>query len=354
MRHVIFQIIEFFLPLHIIFFGMTYDQILNDLKNKIYKPVYLLYGEESYFIDKITDYIAENVLTEQEKAFNQTIIYGRDTNVTAVIQAARRFPMMSNHQVVIVKEAQHLKPLADMDVYFEAPLKSTILVLAIKETQKLDKRTKAIKLAEKIGAVLESKKLYENEMIRWVSNLAKSYELTLTPDAQRLMYEHIGADLSRLDGEMKKLKTAVTDNSPIGSDVVARNIGVNRDFNIFELQKAIGSRNVLKAYQITDYFAKNPKSTYIGLAIKQIFDYFTRIMKVHTSTDKSKTALASKLGVSPYFVDEYLTAARYYPIEKTISIISFLRDADAKSKGMSGNYEDGDIYKELIYKIMHV
>jgi DNA polymerase-3 subunit delta len=261
---------------------------------------------------------------------------------------------MSNHQVVIVKEAQHLKPLADMDVYFEAPLKSTILVLAIKETQKLDKRTKAIKLAEKIGAVLESKKLYENEMIRWVSNLAKSYELTLTPDAQRLMYEHIGADLSRLDGEMKKLKTAVTDNSPIGSDVVARNIGVNRDFNIFELQKAIGSKNVLKAYQITDYFAKNPKSTYIGLAIKQIFDYFTRIMKVHTSTDKSKTALASKLGISPYFVDEYLTAARYYPIEKTISIISFLRDADAKSKGMAGSYEDGDIYKELIYKIMHV
>ena len=222
---------------------MTYDEILNDLKNKIYKPVYLLYGEESYFIDKITDYIANNVLTEAEKAFNQTIMYGKDVSINTVIQAARRFPMMSNYQVVIIKEAQNLKPFADLDVYFENPLKSTILVLAIKDTQKLDKRTKAVKLAEKIGAVLESKKLYENEMIRWVSSLAKSYGITLTPEAQRMMYEHIGADLSRLDGEMKKLKTAVSDQTtPIDGKTVAQNIGINRDFNIFELQKAIGTK----------------------------------------------------------------------------------------------------------------
>lgn len=334
---------------------MTYDQILNDLKNKIYKPIYLLYGEESYFIDKITDYIAENVLTDTEKSFNQIVMYGKDTDITSVIQAARRFPMMSNYQVVIVKEAQNLKPLTDFEVYLEAPLQSTILVLAIKDTAKIDKRTKLVKLADKIGAVLESKRLYENEMIRWVLNLAKSYEITLTPDAQRMMYEHIGADLSRLDGEMKKLKTAVSDISvPIDGKTVAQNIGINREFNIFELQKAIGTKNALKAYQITDYFAKNPKSTYIGLAIKQIFDYFVRIMKVHYAKDKSKNALASELGVNPYFVDEYTTAARYYPSAKIASIISFLRDADMKSKGMGGTYEDGDIYKELIFKIMHV
>ena len=334
---------------------MTYDQILNDLKNKIYKPIYLLYGEESYFIDKITDYIAENVLTDAEKSFNQIVMYGKDTDVKSVIQAARRFPMMSNYQVVIVKEAQNLKPLADFEVYLEAPLQSTILVLAVKDAGKIDKRTKFMKLADKIGAVLESKKLYENEMIRWVSNLAKSYEITLTPDAQRMMYEHIGADLSRLDGEMKKLKTAVNDISvPIDGKTVAQNIGINREFNIFELQKAIGTKNALKAYQITDYFAKNPKSTYVGLAIKQIFDYFVRIMKVHYAKDKSKNGLASELGVNPYFVDEYTTAARYYPAAKIVSIVSSLRDADAKSKGMGGTYEDSDIYKELIFKIMHV
>ena len=334
---------------------MTYDQILNDLKNKIYKPIYLLYGEESYFIDKITDYIAENVLTDAEKSFNQIVMYGKDTDITSVIQAARRFPMMSNYQVVIVKEAQNLKPLTDFEVYLEAPLQSTILVLAIKDTAKIDKRTKLVKLADKIGAVLESKRLYENEMIRWVSTLAKSYEITLTPEAQRMMYEHIGADLMRLDGEMKKLKTAVNNSQePIDGKTVAENIGVNREFNIFELQKAIGTKNALKAYQITDYFAKNPKSTYIGLAIKQIFDYFVRIMKVHYAKDKSKNALASELGVNPYFVDEYTTAARYYPSAKIVNIISFLRDADMKSKGMGGTYEESDIYKELIFKIMHV
>ena len=333
---------------------MTYNEILHDLKNKIYKPVYLLYGEESYFIDKITDYISENVLTEAEKAFNQVVIYGKDTDVTSVIQAARRFPMMSNHQVVIVKEAQHLKPLSELDVYFENPLKSTILVLAIKETQKLDKRTKAIKIAEKIGAVLESKKPYENEMIKWVSTLANSYGLTLTPGAQRLMYEYIGADLSRLDSEMKKLKTASADKSQVNEEDVSKNIGINREFNIFELQKAIGTKKALAAYQITDYFAKNPKSTYIGLAIKQIYDYFTRILKLHYATDKSKNGLAAAIGVNPFFVDEYKTAASYYPVAKILRIVSFLREADIKSKGMGGTYTDGDIYKELIYKIMHV
>lgn len=333
----------------------TYDQILSDLKNKIYKPIYLLYGEESYFIDQITNYIADNVLTESEKAFNQTVIYGKDVDCNTVIQAARRFPMMSNYQVVIVKEAQNLKPLSDLEPYFDCPLKSTILVLAIKDGGKIDKRTKMAKVAEKVGVVLESKKLYEKDMMKWVDTLAKSYGLTLMPDAQRLMYEHIGADLSRLDGEMKKLKNATTDTTPITTDVVAKNIGINRDFNIFELQKAIGTKNKLKAYQIVDYFAKNPKSTPMVLATKQIFDYFIKLLTVHYATDKSQGGLAAALGTNPYFVKEYTEAASYYPVGKIISIISFIREADAQSKGMRGaSYTDADIYKELIYKILHV
>ncbi len=332
---------------------MTYDEIIRDLKNKIYKPVYLLYGEESYFIDKITNYIAENVLNESEKAFNQTIVYGKDTNITTVVQAAKRFPMMSNYQVVIVKEAQHLKPLTDFESYFENPLKSTILVLAIKDTEKVDKRTKVVKIADKIGAVLESKKLYEKDMIPWVDKLSKAYGLTLTPDAQRLMYEHIGADLSRLDGEMKKLTNAVEDNKPITNEIVAKNIGVNRDFNIFELQKALGTKNSLRAYQIVDYFVRNPKSNPMVRALKQIYDYFAKILSVHYAKDKSNNGLASLLGVHPYFVSEYQSAASRYPVEKIVNIISYIREADIRSKGMGGTYEDGDIYKELIYKILH-
>lgn len=334
---------------------MTYDQIISDLKNKIYKPLYLLYGEESYFIDKVTDYIAENVLNEGEKSFDQIILYGKDTTPAGIIQAARRFPMISQYQVVIVKEAQNLKSLADFDVYFENPLKTTILVLALKDTQKLDKRTKAIKLAEKIGAVLESKKIYDNEIFKWISIFSKSYGMTLTPEAQRIMFDNVGLDLSRLDGEMKKLSTSVTDkSSTVDDNMVARIIGVNRDFSIFELQKAIGTKNAFKAYQITDYFAKNPKSVYIGLAIKQIYDYFSKILRVHYANDKNKTTLATTLGVHPYFVEEYIRAASHYSINQTIKIISFLREADIKSKGMYGSYEDSDIYKELIYKIMHV
>lgn len=332
---------------------MTYEDIIRDLKNKIYKPIYLLYGEESYFIDKITNYISENVLNDSEKAFNQTVVYGKDVSVTTVVQAARRFPMMANQQVVIVKEAQHLKPLTDFEPYFESPLKSTILVLAIKDTAKIDKRTKVTKLAEKNGAVLESKKLYEKDMIKWVNILSKDYGLNLTPDAQRLMYEHVGADLSRLDGEMRKLKNAVTDNSQITQDIVARNIGINRDFNVFELQKALGTKNSFKAYQIINYFSQNPKSTPMVLALKQIYDYFAKLLMLHAERDKSSNNIASLLGVHPFFVNEYKEAASRYPSEKIINIISYIREADNRSKGMGGTYTDDDIYKELLYKILH-
>ncbi|MCF0206221.1 MAG: DNA polymerase III subunit delta, partial [Bacteroidales bacterium] len=299
---------------------MTYDQIISDLKQKKYKPVYLLYGDESYFIDKITDYIAANVLNESEKAFNQTIFYGKDTTITNVIQAARRFPMMSEYQVIIVKEAQHLKPLSNFEPYFESPQMQTILVLALKDTDKLDKRIKATKLAEKIGAVLEAKKLYERDMVKWVATLAKSYDLTLSDDAQRLMYEHVGNDLSRLDGEMKKLKNATDGKSLISIDVVANNIGVNRDYNIFELQKALGLKDVAKAYKIVDYFAKNPKSTPIVVSISQLYAYFSKVLKVHYISNRGE--IASQLGISPYFVDEYLKVASLYPVQKLVSIVS--------------------------------
>lgn len=334
---------------------MTYEQIITDLKNKIYKPIYLLYGEETYFIDQITNYIADNVLNDSEKAFNQTIIYGKDIDTKFLVQTAKRYPMMSNYQVVIVKEAQNLKLDEYIDSYFEDPLKSTIFVLAIKDGSKNEKRTKLAKLGGKNVVAFESKKLYERDMIKWVDTLAKSYDLTLMPDAQRMMYEHIGDNLSRLDGEMKKLQNSTTKGKPITAEIVAQNIGINRDFNIFELQKAIGYKNSLRAYQIVDYFAKNPKSTPMPQVTTTLFEYFSKLLKVHYATDKSQNGLAAMLGAHPFFVREYTDAASHYPVGKIISIISFIREADAQSKGMRGtSYTDADIYKELIYKILHV
>jgi DNA polymerase III subunit delta len=334
---------------------MSAEAVLTDLKNKIYKPVYLLYGEESYFIDEITNYISKNVLTEAEKSFNQTVLYGKDSNVKDIIEICRRFPMMANYQVVIIKEAQDLKNFKEIDVYLSNPLKSTILVFNFKYTRKFDKRLKFFTLANKSGVVFESKTLYERQVNQWISNSLKQHKLTIHPEALRLMYESLGNDLSRISNSINKLKLAVKDNeSQIDTETVAANIGVHRDFNIFELQKALGQRDAYKAFRIIDYFGKDPKNNPLVRNIVLLFDYFFKVIKYHGLTDRSKNNVAAELAISPYFADEYANAARAYSLTKLISIISYLRECDIKSKGVeSPQVEEGDLMKELIYKIIH-
>ncbi|MDD3688214.1 MAG: DNA polymerase III subunit delta [Bacteroidales bacterium] len=333
---------------------MDFDQIMSDLQNKIYKPLYLFYGEESYFIDELTGFIQKNVLTEGEKAFNQTVVYGKDSNAVDIVELARRYPMMANLQVVIIKEAQDLKNIKLFESYVENPVKSTVLVFSFKQTKNVDKRLKVFSLMQKNGVVFESKKLYEKQVYPWITNSLKKEGLTIHPEALRLFYESIGADLSRLSNEIKKLSITQAKGSQITKDEIAANIGVNRDFNVFELQKAIGEKNKIKCYQILDYFGKDSKNNPLIATVSRLFDYFTKLIKLHTLEDKSRNSIAAAAGVNPYFVDEYIGAMKNYPLPKLINIVSYLRETDLKLKGVGATDPgDADLAKELIYKILH-
>ncbi len=337
------------------YFVMDFENIISDLKNKIYKPIYLLYGEESYFIDKLTEFIANNVLTESEKAFNQTVLYGKDVNVVDVIEYARRFPMMANLQVVIVKEAQDIKNFKKIESYTSNPLNSTILVFSFKNTKSVDKRTKVISQISKIGVLFESKKLYEKGIYSWITKQLSVKKLTIHPEALRLLYESIGADLCRISAEIDKLLITLPKNiQQISKDDVAINIGVNRDFNIFELQKALSFKDTKKVYKIIDYFIKDEKNNPLIATVARLFEYFKKVILYHSLTDKSKNNTAAVLGVSPFFVDEYRTAAKNYSLSKLVNIVSYLRETDVKLKGIGAvNAKDADLSKELFYKILH-
>ncbi|MDD4150856.1 MAG: DNA polymerase III subunit delta [Bacteroidales bacterium] len=334
---------------------MEFNNILNDLKNKIYKPIYLFYGDEGYFIDELTNFISANVLNESEKAFNQTILYGKDVNVYSVIEQARRFPMMANLQVIIIKEAQQIDKFKNFETYLQNPVKSTLLVFSFKNTPKFDKRTKVYTQLTKNGVVYESKRKYEREVYSWITSKLANENLTIHPEALRLLYESIGADLSRLSSEIKKLKITVPDDrAQINKDDVAQNIGVNRDFNVFELQKALSTKDKLKVYKIVDYFAKDKKNNPLIATVARLFDYFKKVLIYHSLADKSQYNAAAALGVNKFFVDEYKVASNNYSLGKLVNIISYLRETDAKLKGVGAvNPDDGDLAKELFYKILH-
>jgi len=334
---------------------MTFEQIIQQLKAKTYSPVYFLMGEEPYYIDEITNYIADNILTEDEKAFNQTILYGKDTTITNIILAARRYPMMAQHQVIIVKEAQSMKDIEELTLYVEKPLDTTILVVNYKY-KSLDKRKKLAKLVTKNGGVLfESKKLYDNQVGSWLNSHLKSKGLSIDPTASRILIEYLGNDLSKIAHEIEKLRIALGSSAKsITPSDIERNIGISKDFNNFELNKAILQKNVVKANQIIQSFAKNPRNNPIQITTAILFGYFQKLMAYHYLQDKSKNSVASALKISPYFVTDYTTGARNYSARKVVQIISLLREYDMKSKGYNSNVtDDGELLKELVFKIIH-
>jgi DNA polymerase-3 subunit delta len=332
---------------------MTFDQIIDNLKNKIYHPVYFLTGEEPYFIDEISDYIEKNVLDESEKDFNQTVIYGRDTDVPAVIGSAKRYPMMASHQVVIVKEAQYLEDIENLQPYVEKPLDSTLLVINYKY-KKLDGRTTFARELKKKAVLFESKRVYDNQVPAWINDYLKQKGYRITPKATAMLTEFLGSDLSKIVNEISKLVLNIPAKSEINETHVEQNIGISKDFNIFELQNAIGSRNVVKANQIAKYFAASPKENPLIKTVIMLFSYFTKLMIYQQLTDKSKNNVASALGISPMFVKDYETAARNYHPEKLRAIISLLREYDLKAKGVDNvSTEDGELLRELLFKILH-
>lgn len=339
---------------------MSIEQILSDIKQRKFKPIYFLHGDESYYIDLISDTLEKEVLSEAEKGFNQTILYGKEADMLTIIGTAKRYPMMADYQLVIIKEAQNIKfgkseakedPFAS---YVENPLKSTVLVFCHKYGS-LDKRLKIAKSIEKNGVLFESKKLYDNQISEWATKYIESKGFKIEGKAAAMIAEYLGNDLGKVANEVEKVLINMGDRKTIIMDDIEKNIGISKEFNSFELNSAIVKRDVLKANRIIDYFAANKKENPIVLIIGNLNSYFSKLFTYHYLPDKSKGNVAKELKINPYFVTEYEMAARNFNFDKTCQVISLLREYDLKSKGVesTGNTEEGELLKELVWKILH-
>ncbi|MBW8326201.1 MAG: DNA polymerase III subunit delta [Prolixibacteraceae bacterium] len=332
---------------------MTFEEIIGNLQKKIYHPIYFLMGEETYFIDKISDYIADNVLTEAEKGFNQTVLYGKDLEPSTIIGNARRFPMMANHQVIIVREAQNIKKIEDLEPYVKNPLNSTILVINYKY-KTLDKRKTFPKLIDQKGVLFESKKIYDNQLPAWITTYLKNQRYTISPQAAAMIAEYLGTDLGKVVNELDKLIISLPVGTQITPDQIEKNIGISKEFNVFELQNALGDRDLLRANRIINYFGANPSSNPVTVVVSALFSYFSKLLNYHFLEDKSQNNVASVLQVHPFFVKNYVAAAKNYNIKKLVEIVSILREYDMKSKGWGNvSASQADLQKEMIYRILH-
>ena len=352
-------------------------QILTDLKRKIFKPIYFLSGEEAYYIDMVSDYIEKNVLDESEQEFNQTILYGKEADMNAIISAAKRFPMMSEYQVIIIKEAQNLKEFGkgsgsgddddDSDAptkkssgsanalvaYLQQPQTSTILVFCYKY-KTLDKRSTIYKSLQKNHVFLETKKLYDNKIPEWITEFVQEHKFKISPKASYLLAESLGNDLSKIANEIEKLFINLKEGEEITLELVQDNIGISKEFNVFELQDALAKKDILKANRIINYFSANEKEHPAVMTLSSLYGYFTKVLLYHFAPDKSKFVVAQVLGVNPFFVDGYVNAAKNYNTAKLKSIFSYLKEYDLKTKGVDNiGVNNGELMKELMFKILH-
>ncbi len=331
----------------------TYESIMSELKTGAYHTVYYLMGEESYFTDKIVDYITDNILTDIEKEFNLTVFYGLETNIDTVISAARRYPMMAEKQVVVVKEAQMMKNIDALINYLRMPQPSTILVFAHKNGS-LDKRKKISAELERNAVVLDSKKMREEQLPVFINNYLQSRGLVADKTAVKMLAESVGVELSRMTGEIDKLEIALAGNSKeITPDMVEEHIGISKEYNNFELQNAIVNKDVYKANKIINYFAQNPKKNPIQMTLALLFSFFSNLMMAYYAPEKSERGVSDFLGIR-WGVADYVKAMRNYRAMHVMEIIHLIRMADAQSKGAEGaTISDGEIMRELLYKIMH-
>lgn len=328
-------------------------KIISDITKKAYAPVYLLCGEEPYYIDVISDYIEENVLDESEREFNQAILYGRDVDAGKVIEYAKRFPMMSQYQVVIVKEAQDMKTIDDLTTYVEKPLSSTILVLCYKY-KKYDKRKALAKIADKKGIYYESARMYQEKMPAWITEYVTSKGYKITSKAAVLLGDFLGTDLSKVANETGKLFILLPKGSTITEDIIEKNIGISKDYNFFEFQEALASRNIEKANRIVNFFNSNPKENPLVKIVPMTYSFFSKVIICAALPDKSQGSVASALGIAPFIARDYAKAAGNYSYEKLTNVISILREFDLKSKGVDiGSTQGPDLMKEMVFRILH-
>ena len=334
---------------------LTHVDIVKDLQEKKYKHVYYLMGEESYYIDRIADYMADTILTEEEKEFNQMILYASDTDLSTIINAAKRYPMMAEHQVIIVKEAQNLKNLDELSFYLQKPQPSTILVFCHKNGT-LDRRKKVTLEIEKSGVLFESKRMKETQLPGFITTYLKKKGIDIEPKTSQLIAESIGSDLNRISSELDKLFLSLSPQQKrVTSELVERHIGISKDFNNFELRNALAEKNVFKANQIIKYFEENPKSNPLQQTLPVIFNFFSNLMLAYYAPEKSEQGIATQLGLrNTWQAREYMSAMRKYSAIKVMHIISDIRECDARSKGVgNSSTSNGNLLKELIYKILH-
>ena len=337
--------------------NVTYSSIMKELQSGQYRPVYYLMGEESYYIDKICDYIAEHALQPEERDFNQTIMFGSDVNASQIADAARRYPMMAERQVIIVKEAQNLKNTDALEKYLKQPSTTTVLVICHKNGKIDGRKREYVKTIQQAGVLFESQKLKERDLPSFIENYVKQKKASIDPKSTQLIADAIGADLSRLVSELEKVLLGLPETDRrITPEVVEDRIGVSKDFNGFELRDAIVNRNVYKANQIINYFDKNPKAGSIYSCLPMLFNYFQNLMIAFYSPNKdSQEEVAAWLELrSPWAAKDYMTGMRNFTAMKTMQIISKLREIDAKSKGLDNpNTPPEELMKELIFYILH-
>lgn len=334
---------------------MTFEQLRSDIAARKYSPVYLFMGDESYYIDELTNLLLDTVIPETERDFNQSVLYGLDTDPASVVTMSRSFPMMSDHQLIVIKEAQGMKKIEDIEVYVKNPLKSTILVLNYKHGT-LDKRKKLYAEIEKNGVVFESKKIPDYKIPAFINSYFMTKTLGIDPKSAQMLTDYLGNDLSKLVNEMDKLILSLpAGERRVTAELIERNIGISKDFNNFELLKAIIEKNTFKANQIADYFEKNPKNNPFIVTLVVLFNFFSNLMICYWERDKSENGIAKALGFrNPYQAKDYVIALKGYNAFKSMEIIALLRAYDAKCKGVDNpSTGDGELLKELLFKIMH-
>lgn len=335
--------------------SMTFEQIKGEIRARKFRPIYLLMGEEPFFIDQLTSLLTDTVLPIEERDFNQTIVYGADTDVASVIALARSFPMMSDYQVVVVKEAQNLSKIDELAHYAQNPLKSTILVINYKGGT-IDKRKKLWGEVEKHGVVLESAKIPDYKMPAFIVSFLQSKGLSIDGKAAQMLTDYLGNDLSKLDNEIAKLQIALpATQTQITAEIIEDNIGISKDYNNYELLKATVEKDIFKINQIADYFDKNPKNNPMIVTLSVLFNFFSNLMICYWAKNKTAEGLAAELGFrNPYQGRDYATAIKNYNAFKCMEIISLLRAYDAKCKGIDNvSTSDGELLKELLYKMTH-
>lgn len=331
---------------------MAVEKIIADWKKKSFRPVYWFEGEEDYFIDKAIHYAEHHILTEDEAAFNLTIFYGKDANWAEVINACRRYPMFAERQVVLLKEAQQMRDVEKLEAYIENPLSSTVFVVSYKE-KKLDARKKFTKLVKENGVLISTKKMYDRDLPEWTQGLVHSRGLTITPRALGLVVDHIGNDLTRIGNEIEKLSLNLGKRKSITEEDIEEYIGVSKDYNVFELQSALATKNLSKSMQIIQYFEANPKAAPIQAILPSLYNFFSKVFMVFGAGTQDEKTVAATIGVNPYFIRDYLQAARLYSYPEVEKALLLLHQYNLKSVGIgNSNTEDASLMKEMVVKML--